>query len=76
MEWQEWRSLPETRELLRLLRSQVNDIQKSWGEGAFTFPSTDETVQMNSKMIGVIEGLNIAIGEITEDEEDDESVRE
>lgn len=57
----EWTDHPQAREFTRLIKLQITDIKDSWSRGEMTSESMEATLQMNSKWIGVIEGLEAAI---------------
>lgn len=58
---QEWRENSETRKFVRILNSEIKRIQEAWAEGQLTGPTIDETVQLNSKFIGVVQGFTNAL---------------
>lgn len=57
----EWTDHPQAKEYIKLIASQIQEIKNEWALGRMTGSSFDETIQMNSKWIGVIEGLEAAI---------------
>lgn len=58
---QEWREHTETRKFVQILKMEIKRIQEAWAEGQLTGPTMDETVQMNSKFIGVVQGFTNAL---------------
>lgn len=46
--------------ILRDISEEEKIIMEAWALGNFTGPSEYETIQMNSKALGVMEGLNLA----------------
>jgi hypothetical protein len=58
---QEWREHSETRKYVQYLQSEIYRLRQAWAEGAFTGESLDETVQLNAKFIGVVQGFTNAL---------------
>lgn len=58
---QEWREHSETRKFVHILKTEIKRIQEGWAEGQLTGQTIDETIQLNSKFIGVVQGFTNAL---------------
>ena len=56
--WAEWRQLPQTQRLWRVMRKWKEDLKEQWASGKFTDASNIATAMQNANAIGKCELLD------------------
>jgi len=66
----EWLGHDITADLIKTLKEDIVTLKDRWSAGAFTGASFDETAQLNSKALGLVEALENILDYITNIEEE------
>lgn len=67
----DWRGEAVTQQLMKKLREDKGHIESLWSDGVFTGTTADETLQMNSKNIGMVQAIQDILDWIEEEQEGD-----
>lgn len=59
-----WFSHPCTQAIMLMLEGDMANIVASWKNGAYTSNTTDQTIQLNSKYLGMAQGIETVLENI------------
>lgn len=61
-----WLEMEQTRNLLKFLKQDLENVKEQWASGGYTTESQDGTLQLNSMALGSVRSLNNIINAIEE----------
>lgn len=67
-----WLQMDQTKDLLRYLKQDLENVKDQWASGGYTTESQDGTIQLNSMALGSVRSLNNIINAIEEGVEFDD----
>ena len=57
MEWQDWKHLPETEQMLKWLHSQREGVKEDWAQRLYVGETPKEMYSKNCEALGKVEAI-------------------